>query len=101
MMHLWTSQSSFPLVIVNRSNMTVTINQKAFKLSEFTALNEDPSFDDNVTETTTIPTTTTTLSAKEAKKRTLKWSFPVQYMTSNKDLKDTVWVDSIDCELIS
>ena len=98
MMHLWTSQSGFPLVIVNRTNMTVTINQKAFKLTEFSAVNEDPSFEDNVTETTTIPTTTTTLSAKELKKRTMKWTFPIQYMTSNKDLKDTVWIDSVDCE---
>lgn len=98
MMHLWTSQSGFPLVVVNKTNMTVTINQKAFKLSEFSAVNEDPSFEDNVTETTTMPTTTTTLSAKEVKKRAMKWTFPIQYMTSNKEFKDTVWIDSVDCE---
>lgn len=98
MMHLWTSQSGFPLVIVNKTNMTVTINQKPFKLSEFTAVHEDPSFDDNITETTTLSTTTTTLSAKETKKRAMKWTFPIQYTTSNKDLKDTVWIDSVDCK---
>lgn len=98
MMHLWTAQSGFPLVIVSRSNMTVTINQKAFKLTEFLAVNEDPSFDDNVTETTTLSTTTTTLSSKEAKKKVMKWTFPIQYMTSNKDLKDTVWIDAVECE---
>lgn len=101
MMHLWTSQSGFPLVIVNKTNSTVTIHQRPFKLSEFTAVHEDPSFDDssNLTETTTLSTTTTTLSAKEAKKRAMKWTFPIQYMTSNKDLKDTVWIDSVDCEI--
>lgn len=98
MMHLWTSQSGFPLVIVNKNNMTVTINQKPFKLTEFSAVHEDPSFEDNVTETTTQPTTTTTLSAKEAKKRAMKWTFPIQYMTNSKDLKDTVWIDSVDCK---
>lgn len=98
-MHLWTSQAGFPLVVVTRNNMTVTVHQKPFKLSEFTAVHEDPSFDDdNTTETTTLPTTTTTLSAKETKKRAMKWTFPIHYMTNNKDLKDTVWIDSIDCE---
>lgn len=100
MMHLWTSQSGFPLVTVTRSNMTVSINQKAFKLSEFTAVHEDPSFEDNITETTTIPTTTSTLSAKESKKRAMKWTFPIQYMTNKQDLKDTVWIDSVECELM-
>lgn len=99
-MHLWTVQSGFPLVIVHKTNMTVAINQKPFKLSEFSAVNEDPSFDDNVTETTTLPTTTTTLSAKDAKRRAMKWTFPIHYMTSSKDVKDTVWIDSVDCKLI-
>lgn len=98
MMHLWTSQSGFPLVVVSRSNMTVNIHQKSFKLAEFTAVHEDPSFDDNTTETTTTPTTTTTLSPKEAKKRATKWTFPIQYITTNKDLKDTVWIDSVESE---
>lgn len=99
MMHLWTSQAGFPLVVVSRSNMTVSVHQKSFKLAEFTAVHEDPSFDDNTTETTTMTTTTTTLSAKEAKKRATKWTFPIQYITTNKDMKDTVWIDSVESEL--
>lgn len=98
MMHLWTVQSGFPLVVVTRTNMTVSINQKPFKLAEFVAVHEDPSFDDNTTETTTMSTTTTTLSPKEAKKRATKWTFPIQYITSNKDLKDIVWIDSVESE---
>lgn len=80
--------------------MTVSINQKTFKLTEFSAVHEDPSFDDNITETTTLSTTTTTLSAKDAKRRVMKWTFPIHYMTSSKDIKDTVWIDSVDCKLI-
>jgi aminopeptidase N len=102
-MHLWTSQSGFPLITVNRTNTTVTINQKAFKMPEMTAVHEDSSFENNnngnYTETTTMATTTTTLSAKEAKKRAMKWTFPIKYITSNKDVKDTIWIDSVDGEL--
>jgi aminopeptidase N len=97
-MHLWTSQSGFPLITVSKVNTTVFINQKIFKMADLVAVHEDPSFDqnENVTETTTMPTTTTTMSAKEAKKRLVKWIFPVKYITSNKDIKDSTWIDSID-----
>lgn len=99
-MHIWTSQSGFPLVTVTRSNTTLTINQKPFKIADFVSLSEDPfenDNDDNTTvETTTLSTTTTTLSPKEMKKRHVKWTFPIKYVTSNKDLRDAAWIDSVD-----
>jgi len=97
LMHLWTSQSGFPLITCNRSNMTVSIDQKPFKMSELTAVYED-SFDqnDNLTETTTLSTTTTTISSKESKKRSMKWIFPIKFATNNKDIKDTVWIDATE-----
>lgn len=101
MMHLWTSQSGFPLVIVNRSDMLVTINQKPFKLSEFTAVFEDASFDNTTEEVSTEPTITTTLSPKEMKKRAMKWTFPIQYITSSNETKDTVWIESVDGKLFN
>lgn len=98
-MHLWTSQVGFPLITVSKINTTITINQKTFKMAELVAVHTDPSFEnnnENLTETTTISTTTTTLSPKDAKKRLIKWTFPIKYTTNNKDIKDTIWIDSID-----
>lgn len=99
-MMVWTSQPGFPLVTVNKVNTTVTINQNIFKMADFTAVFQDSSFElnDNNTEssTTTISTTTTTISPKDSKKKPIKWIFPVNYLTSNKDVKGSIWIDSLE-----
>lgn len=102
MMNFWTTQAGFPLLVVNKSNNTINMSQKPFKLAEFLAVLEDPSFDNNNTDdefVTTLAPTTTTISQKDAKKKAVKWIFPIQYSTSNKDLKDTVWLDTIECKI--
>lgn len=97
MMNQWTHQSGFPLLYVNKNDSSITINQKAFKFEEFSAVLEDITFDnDTDIEVTTIPTTT--MSPKEARKRNLKWMFPITYATDVNDVKDTIWLDGFECE---
>lgn len=117
MMSMWTNQPGFPLLTVcsfivfiihkklikmnyfqvNKNNGTLSISQKPFKLAEFLAVLEDPSFDNETEIPTTMPTTTTTLSAKDAKKKATKWIFPIQYSTSTKE-EEIIWLDSHESE---
>lgn len=98
LMHLWTSQPGFPLITCKKFNTSITIEQKPFKMSELTAVYEDTfSHAENLTETSTMLTTTTTtvMSAKETKKRLVKWTFPLKYVTNKKDFKgEIVWIDA-------
>lgn len=97
MMNLWTYQSGFPLLYVTKNDTNIVISQKAFKFEELSAVLEDMSFDNETdVEVTTIPTTT--LSPKEAKKKNLKWIFPINYATDVRDVKDTLWLDGFECE---
>lgn len=98
MMHLWTTQAGFPLVYLNKTNSSISIMQKAFRFEEFSAVHEDLSFDNETIETTT-PVSTTTMSSKEAKKRNLKWSFPINYATNVNYVQDTIWFDSFECKI--
>lgn len=100
MMNLWTTLPGFPLLNVTKSGHNVTIRQKPFLAAEFLTILEDLSFDNETTEdvstTTSIPTTTTTLSPKEARKRKDRWIFPVNYITNAEQIADSLWLNTTE-----
>lgn len=103
MMNLWTTLPGFPLLNVTKVGQNVTIKQKPFMAAEFLTILEDPSFDNETEDgstTTSMPTTTTTLSPKEARKRmkTDKWIFPVNYITNTEQIADSFWFNSSERE---
>lgn len=97
MMNLWTTLPGFPLLNVTKLGQNVTIRQKPFMAAEFLTILEDPSFDNETEDgstTTSMPTTTTTLSPKEARKRKDKWIFPVNYITNTEQIADSFWFNT-------
>jgi aminopeptidase N len=97
MMNTWISNSGHPIVYLNKTNSSISIMQKPFKFEEFSAIHEDLSFDNESTDTTTLsPEIPVTISAKEAKKRNTKWSFPINYSTNVNYVQDTIWLDNTD-----
>jgi aminopeptidase N len=95
-MLVWTSQSGFPLLSIKKVNTTIVVEQSIFKIAEIKAVHHDASLDsEDLQETTTIATTTT-LAPKDLKKKANKWIFPINYITSNKELKGSMWIDSFE-----
>lgn len=88
MMYLWTSLESFPLLTVSRSGSTVTMTQKVFQPVEFQAIIDD-SYLLNDTSTTT-----TTTPPPNNKKKTIKWIFPVNYVTNAPNVSDSIWLNN-------
>lgn len=96
MMYLWTSLESFPLLTVTRSGTTVTISQKIFQPVEFQAI-----LDDNYLMNDTSTTTTTTQAPSSKKKSTIKWIFPVNYITNSLNVSDSVWFHNTEGNLFN
>lgn len=93
MVNVWAIQPGFPLVRVTKKGTIVTITQEPFEPKEFLAIIDDPSIR-NITAT--ISTTTTTTPAPKNHKSTTKWTFPINYFTSNPNLTGSIWMSSSD-----
>lgn len=96
-MLVWTSQLGFPLITVKKNNSTVVIEQNMFKMADIVNINQDSSFEvmENISETTTVSTTTTAVP-RDNKKKGNKWIFPVHYITGSKDVNGSLWLDSLE-----
>ncbi|GAB0095617.1 Aminopeptidase [Sergentomyia squamirostris] len=99
MMHLWTSQSGFPLVTLTADGGgNFTITQTPFAPAEFRAISDEYLLPHNLSSTTT---TTTTPAPVDPKSRIIsQWIFPVSFVTNlNKTSPQTVWLHSNQTEI--
>lgn len=94
MMNVWTIQPGFPLVRVSKKGTIVTITQEPFEPTEFLAIKDDPSMHNITSRSTT--STTTPIPSHTKPKSTIKWSFPINYITDVGNISGSVWMSSND-----
>lgn len=95
MMYLWTSLESFPLLTVTRMGNSVTMSQKVFQPTEFHAILDDH-YLMNFTSSSTTTTTTVAPANSGKKKSATKWIFPVNYITNEPNVSDSIWFHNTD-----
>ncbi|XP_062123522.1 LOW QUALITY PROTEIN: endoplasmic reticulum aminopeptidase 2 [Drosophila sulfurigaster albostrigata] len=102
MMTLWTHQPGFPLLTVTKMGNSISISQRPFKPADFLAIHDD-SYDGNNYNKTTVnatemPSTVapTTQASKHKAAPSMKWIFPVTYVTDINNVSETLWMQNID-----
>lgn len=103
MMNVWTTLDSFPLLTVTKVGASVSISQKVFQPMEFQAILDDPYLlnftNGHLNLTTTSTSTTTTVAPVTTTKKpkpTIKWTFPVSYITNMENVTDLIWLNAVD-----
>ncbi|CAD7077324.1 unnamed protein product [Hermetia illucens] len=90
MMTLWTTQPGFPLLTVTKVGSSVSISQRLFEPTELTAI-YDETFEMNFT--TSVPPTT---HAPPKKGSHVRWILPVNYISNEENVTDTLWLQNVD-----